>query len=148
MVWVGVDWQRQCKRRQLLGELDNHDTLFFSLLFLAVELDHLCGMENVNSAQGGLSYQVVLTWQGTHEAATQYTQCCLWKWPHQKTNQFIRRCNPYAIQSASKGAVIITSRMRLALHATRPTPHGEISAWCKKKSTWSVTTRRAPSRHC
>ena len=47
-------------------------------------------------------------------------------------------------KSASKA---VLSRMKLPLHATRPTPHGA-SRLVKAMSTWSVKTRRAPSRHC
>ena len=43
------------------------------------------------------------------------------KWPHQKTNKFIRCCHSYARKSASKA---VLSRMQLTLRATRSTPHG------------------------
>ena len=43
------------------------------------------------------------------------------KWSHQKTNQLIRRCHPYARESASRA---VLTRMQLTPHATRPTPHG------------------------
>ena len=73
-----------------------------------------------------------------------YTHCCLWKWPHRKANQFIRRCHPYARKSASQA---ILSRMKLTLHATRRTPHGA-SRMVLAMSAWSVKTRGAPFRHC
>ena len=41
----------------------------------------------------------------------------------------------------------LLSRMRLTLHATRRTPHGA-SRLVLAMSSWSVKTRRAPSRHC
>ena len=64
---------------------------------------------------------------------------------------FFRRCHPYARTSASR-AVLGTypGRMQLALHATRPSPHGaSLRAWCRQAMfASSVTTRHAPSRHC
>ena len=72
------------------------------------------------------------------------SHCCLWQWPHQKTNQFIGRCHPYARKSASKA---VRSRIQITLHATRPTPHGA-SLLLQAMSAWSVKARRAPSRHC
>ena len=52
--WVGVGWQRHCKTCRSLLELDNQGT---SLSFggrsqLVVELDHLCGVVTLYSAQG------------------------------------------------------------------------------------------------
>ena len=64
--------------------------------------------------------------------------------PHQKLNQLIKCCHPYARKSASKA---VLSRMQLTLHATRPTPHGA-SRLVQATSAWSVKTRHAPSRHC
>ena len=72
------------------------------------------------------------------------TRCCLWKWPHQKTNQFIGRCHQYATKSASKA---VLSRMHLTLHTTRPTPHG-VSRLVQTMCAWSMKSRRAPSRQC
>ena len=43
--------------------------------WLVGELDHLCGVENLTSAQGELSYHVVCIWEGTHEAVTWYIRC-------------------------------------------------------------------------
>ena len=58
--------------------------------------------------------------------------------------QLIRRCHPYARNSASHA---VLSRMQLALHATRRTPHGA-SRLVLAMPAWSVKTRRAPPRHC
>ena len=44
---------------------------------------------------------------------------CLWKWPHQKTSQFIQRCHPYARKSALRA---VLSRMQ-PLHFTRLGEH-------------------------
>ena len=49
-----------------------------------------------------------------------------------------------ARKSASK---VVLSRMQLTLHATRRTPHGD-SRLVHAVFTWSVKTRRAPSRRC
>ena len=74
-----------------------------------------------------------------------YTQSCLWKWSHQKTNQFIPRCHdPYARKFASPA---VCSRMHLTLHATRPAPH-DASRLVQEMSAWSGRPLRAPSRHC
>ena len=53
------------------------------------------------------------------------------------------RCQPHARKSVSKA---VLSRMQLAPHATRRTPHGA-SRLVQAMSAWSVKTRRAPSRH-
>ena len=58
--------------------------------------------------------------------------------------QLAGRCHPYARKSASKA---VPSRMKLALHATRPTPHGA-SRLVQARSAWTGKTRRAPSGHC
>ena len=50
----------------------------------------------------------------------------------------------YARMSASKA---VHSWMKLALRATRPTPHGS-SRLVQAIAAWSVKTRRVPSRHC
>ena len=50
---VGVGWHRRCKTRQSLRELDNQGTVtffFWRSLWLAGELDHWCGIGNLNSA--------------------------------------------------------------------------------------------------
>ena len=60
-------------------------------------------------------------WSGTHEAVTEFTHCCLWKWPRRKTSQVIRRCHPCAKKSASQA---ILSRMQPILDTSRRTPHG------------------------
>ena len=73
-----------------------------------------------------------------------HTHCCLSKRPHQKTNQFIGRCHPYARKSTSKA---VLSRMQLTLHATRPTPHGALLL-VQPMSAWLGKTWRAPYRHC
>ena len=73
-----------------------------------------------------------------------YAHYGLWKWPHQKKDQFIERCHRYIRTSASKAAL---SRMQRTRHATCPTPHGA-SRLVQGMSAWSVKTRRAPSRHC
>ena len=39
------------------------------------------------------------------------THCCLWRWPHQRTNQLIRRCHPYARKPVSQA---VLSRMYIA----------------------------------
>ena len=55
MGWVGVGWQRRCKMCRSLRELDNQGTLFLFFRrspWLPVELDHLCGVQNLTSAQG------------------------------------------------------------------------------------------------
>ena len=49
----------------------------------------------------------------------------------------------YARMSASKA---VHSWMKLALRATRPTPHGS-SRLVQAIAAWSVKTRRVPSRH-
>ena len=56
----------------------------------------------------------------------------------------IPRCHPHARKSALKE---ILSGMRLALHATRPSPHGA-SRLVQAMSAWSVKTRRVSPRHC
>ena len=53
--WVGVGWQRHYETCRSHRELDNQGTIF--LLFggrsqLAMEINHLCGVENPYSAQG------------------------------------------------------------------------------------------------
>ena len=58
-------------------------------------------------------------------------------------NQLVRPCHPYAGKSDSQA---VLSRMQLALHATRQTPHGD-SRLVLAMSALSVKTRRAPSRH-
>ena len=54
--WAGVGWQLHCKTCRSLHELNRQGTLFFFFFGgqsqLAVELDHLCGVANVYSAQG------------------------------------------------------------------------------------------------
>ena len=54
--WIGVGWQRHCKTYRSIRELDNQGTqrfvLFFLSLQLAVELDHLCGVESLYTVQG------------------------------------------------------------------------------------------------
>ena len=85
---------------------------------------------------------ISLTRSGTHEAA-KYSHCCLWKWPHQKTNRFVRRCHPYASLPQTRFLVGCSSPfMRLA-----PTPHGA-SCLVQAMSAWSVKPRSAPSWHC
>ena len=69
--------------------------------------------------------------RGSH---IEYTHCRLRKWPHQETNQSIRRCHPYARKSASEA---VLSRMQLTLHATCPTAHGA-SRLVQATSAWSV----------
>ena len=71
------------------------------------------------------------------------TPCCLWKWPHRKSNQFIGRCHAYARKSALQA---VLSRMHLTLDATRRTLHGA-SRLVLAMSAWSVKPRRAPSQH-
>ena len=82
--------------------------------------------------------------RGSHYIVCVHTHRCLWNWPNHKTNQFIRRCHPYARKSASKA---VLGRMQLNLHATRPTHRGA-SRLVQAMSAWSVKTRRAPSRLC
>ena len=41
----------------------------------------------------------------------------------------------------------VLRRMKLTLHATRPTPHGAFLL-VQSASAWSVKTRRVPFRHC
>ena len=57
--WFGVGWQRHCRTCRSLRELDNQGTVFLSFFFLwrsptavVVELDHLCEVKNLYSAQG------------------------------------------------------------------------------------------------
>ena len=52
--WVGVGWQRHCRTCRSLRELDNQGTSFFfgGHPQLVVELDHLCEVHNLYSAQG------------------------------------------------------------------------------------------------
>ena len=56
--WVGVGWQRRCKIRLSLRELDSQGTVFLLIVFLAVTTaggqfrSLLCG-GNLYSAQGG-----------------------------------------------------------------------------------------------
>ena len=59
--WVGVGRQRHCKTCRSLRALDNQGTAFFlgGRLQLVVELDHLCEVKNLYSAQGECSYHVV-----------------------------------------------------------------------------------------
>ena len=54
----------------------------------------------------------------------------------------VRRTRGFASQ-----AVLSIDRMQLALHATRPTPHGA-SRLVQARSAWTGKTRRAPSGHC
>ena len=58
-----------------------------------------------------------------------YTVHPTWKWLHQKTNQFIGRCHPYARKPASQA---VHSRMLLTLHATRGIPHGALRTSCEQ----------------
>ena len=44
-------------------------------------------------------------------------------------------------------SLVFLSRMQLPLHTTRPTPYGA-SRLVLVIPAWSVSTRRAPSRHC
>ena len=61
--WVGVGWQRHYKTCRSLRELDNQPTVLFGHRSqLAIELDILCGVENLHSSQRGLSYHVVCLW--------------------------------------------------------------------------------------
>ena len=58
MGWVSVGWQRYCKTCRSLCGLDNQG----AVLFFAVGHSwraHLCGVENLHSAQRELSYHVV-----------------------------------------------------------------------------------------
>ena len=55
--WVGVGWKRHCKTCPSLREPDIQSTYSTILFFcrspqLTVELDHLCGVENIYSARG------------------------------------------------------------------------------------------------
>ena len=50
-----------------------------------------------------------------------HTHCCLSKWPHQKTNQFIGRWHPYGRKFASK---TVLSGLQFTLHLTRRTLDG------------------------
>ena len=84
IAWVGVSWQRRCnKTHQSPRELDSQPTVLscFVLFFwrspwLAVVLDHLCGVENLNSAQGETSYHVVFTGMARHPRGS-YIVCPL-----------------------------------------------------------------------
>ena len=65
LLYVGVGWQRHCKACPPLLELDSRGTayLFIYLFFagrsqLVVELDRLCEVKNLYSAQGEGSYHV------------------------------------------------------------------------------------------
>ena len=52
--WVGVGWQRHCKTCRSLRELDNQGTVFCFFggrPHLVVELDHLCEVNDIYSAQ-------------------------------------------------------------------------------------------------
>ena len=82
----------------------------------------------------------------TRQLHTKYTHCCLLKWPHQQTNQFIRRCHPPIHVARKPASQTVPSRMQLTLHATRRTSHGA-SRLLQAMSAWSVKTRGAPSRH-
>ena len=54
----------------------------------------------------------------------------------------------WTLLSTSKSASkVVLSRMQLTLHLARPTPHGA-SPLVQAIPTWSVKTRRAPSRRC
>ncbi|CAN0160720.1 unnamed protein product, partial [Laminaria digitata] len=58
-----------------------------------------------------------------------------------------RECSPLRILPARLTSRFLCSRMHFTLHATRPIPRGS-SRLVQAMSTWSVKTRRAPSRHC
>ena len=110
---------------------------------LAVELDHLCGVENIYSVQGEWSDHVVFM---VRHARGSYivTPSLSLEEATPESNQFIRRCLPYARKPASQA---VLSRMQLTLHATRRSLRGA-SHLVLAMSAWSVKNRCAPSRHC
>ena len=111
-----------------------------------VELDHLCGVENLYPAQGELAYFEVSrsVYMARHPRGifAVYPLLCLWKWPHQKKIHFTLSgvCKKFARRA-------LLSRMLLALHATRRTPHCA-SRLVQAMPAWSVKARRAMPRHC
>ena len=72
------------------------------------------------------------------------------KWPH----QFFFQHSEAAIHMQEKkhkvrksASQVVLARMQLTRNAARRTPHGA-SRLVHAMSTWSVKTRRTPSRHC
>ena len=91
--WVGVGWRPRCKTRLYLREIDSQGTVFFLSAVTTTGGpvgSFLCG-ENLNSAQRGMivSRRVHTVRYPRGSCALQSTHCCLWKWPHQKTNRSI-----------------------------------------------------------
>ena len=87
--------QRRFKTRQSLRELDKQDTVFLLFSFVGgrhgwrSSLDHFVlftphkGDNRITQCDS--VYQV--HGKATNEVVTRHTHCCLWKWPHQKTNK-------------------------------------------------------------
>ena len=66
-----------------------------------------------------------------------------------RSGHTINRINSLVLSSIARKSAskAVLSRMQLILHATRRT-HLGASRLVEALSTWSVKTRRAPSRHC
>ena len=73
----------------------------------------------------------------------QKPHCCLWKWPHRKEYQFIRRRHPCASKSASQA--VLTRMHSSPFMRLAETLHGA-SRLVLMMSAWLVKSRRAPSR--
>ena len=110
--WVGVGWQRSCKTRRSLRELDNQGShRFFSLFFPGGRVRGMVGSRSVcaKALTKKLRRSLIATSGSSHT--------------RKKTDEFIRRCHLYARKSASQAFL---SRMQLTLQATRQTPHGAL----------------------
>ena len=112
---------------------------------MVFELDHICEVENSNSAQGGM---VASCGVNMVRQLRSNTHCCFWS-RHIKTTH-----NSLALPSISKKVGTRCrspsyerfGRMQFTLHTTRRTPHGA-SRLVQAMPAWLVKTRRAPSRH-
>ena len=110
---------------------------------LVVEVNLLCGVENLYSAQGECSDRVVLMVRHPRGCYIVYPLLSLEvATPQHKSNSF-----DAVIHVQESPPQRRFSRMQLTLHATRPTPRGT-SRLVLAMSVGSVKTRRAPSRHC
>ena len=108
-------------------------------------------MENLESAQGGWSYHVVSYGEAPTRKLRTMPIAFSGSGHTRKTNKLsdavihLKEESTHRVPKSASQAVL--SRMQLALHATRRTPHGA-SRLVLAMPAWSVKTRRAPPRHC
>ena len=107
----------------------------------------MCGVEKLNSAEKGMVVsRCVYLVRHPRGSCIVYPIAVYGMWPHEETNQVIRRCRPCA-RNARLVIGSYSSRMKLTFHATRRTSQCA-SRLVQAMSAWSLKTRRAPNRRC